>query len=356
MSADDTTTPQLPDTQKAWLAVKRGVPSNALRLEQQHPVPKNLPKGEILVAVQAAALNPVDYKILKLLPAPISWRPHVMASDFSGIVVDPNGTALSKGQEVFGIIPVELQRKTKQGALAEYLRVPAENVVPRPENINPTQAAGVSLVTLTAYQGLFDVGKLEPGQSLFVNGGSTAVGAAAIQLAKAIGCKVTATASGKNEEYVKSLGADVFIDYTKGPVYKALEDDPPSPKFHLILEAVGNIDLPLWLHSEKYLAPRTAVFMLPSVNQRLSSKVAKYIFETSLRPSWLGGVKRHWRLITLRLKHDQLEHIAKLISEGKLKPPIDSVYSFEDVVKAYERLMTKRARGKVVVKVDPNAT
>lgn len=76
-------------------------------------------------------------------------------------------------------------------------------------NITPTQAAGLAVVCLTAYNALFDVAKLEPGQSLFVSGGSTAVGIAAIQLAKAIGCKVTATASGKNEELVKSLGTDV---------------------------------------------------------------------------------------------------------------------------------------------------
>lgn len=101
------------------------------------------------------------------------------------------------------------QFKSRQGALAQYIVVRAEDVALRPANINPTQAAGIALVAQTAHQALFDIAKLEPGQSLFINGGSTAVGYSAIQLAKAIGCKVTVTASGKNEDFVKSLGADV---------------------------------------------------------------------------------------------------------------------------------------------------
>lgn len=104
---------------------------------------------------------------------------------------------------------LEQQTKTRQGSLAEYVTLPAEHLALRPANITPTQAAGVPLVTLTAYQALFEFAKLEPGQSLFVNGGSTSVGAAAIQLAKSIGCKVTTTTSSRNEEFVKSLGADV---------------------------------------------------------------------------------------------------------------------------------------------------
>ncbi len=166
---------------------------------------------------------------MRQLPNFLATRPHVAEHDIAGIVVDANGTYLNKGDEIFGCIlggtcvllsslalpnnavmrGVGHQRKTRQGALAQYVTIPAEHVVIRPPNITPTQAAGVALVALTAHQALFEIAKLESGQSLFVNGGSTAVGASAIQLAKAIGCKVTATASGKNEEFVKSLGADV---------------------------------------------------------------------------------------------------------------------------------------------------
>lgn len=98
--------------------------------------------------------------------------------------------------------------KTKQGSLAEYLRVPSSHVVPRPSSLSATQAAGLGLAGLTAYQALFAVAGLEAGQHLFINGGSTAVGMYATQLAKALGCTVTVTASGKKEELVRSLGVD----------------------------------------------------------------------------------------------------------------------------------------------------
>src|SRR5882762_646921 len=104
--------------------------------------------------------------------------------------------------------PTDLALKTRQGALCEYTVVPAGNVVSRPDNVTPIQAAGISLTCMTAYQSLFNIAKLEEGQTVFINGGSTAVGTYAIQMAKARGINVVATASGKNEEYVKKAGAD----------------------------------------------------------------------------------------------------------------------------------------------------
>jgi NADPH:quinone reductase-like Zn-dependent oxidoreductase len=101
-----------------------------------------------------------------------------------------------------------LSIKTKQGALAEYVYADKSVVVRRPDNISPIQAAGILLTASTAWTGLFTIAKLEEGQSVFINGGSTAVGMYAIQFAKEKGCKVVATASGKNEEFVRSLGVD----------------------------------------------------------------------------------------------------------------------------------------------------
>jgi NADPH:quinone reductase-like Zn-dependent oxidoreductase len=97
--------------------------------------------------------------------------------------------------------------KTSQGTLQQYLRVPADHITIRPSNVSAAEAS-ISLAALTAYQGLFDVGKLEAEQTVLINGGSSSVGAFAIQLAKAHGARVVATASGKNEDFVRSLGAD----------------------------------------------------------------------------------------------------------------------------------------------------
>ena len=98
--------------------------------------------------------------------------------------------------------------KTKQGSLAQYARVPETHVVPRTPSLKPTEAAGLGLAGLTAYEALVYIGQLEQGQSLFINGGSTAVGIVALQLAKAIGAKVTVTGSAKREAFMRELGAD----------------------------------------------------------------------------------------------------------------------------------------------------
>lgn len=101
--------------------------------------------------------------------------------------------------------------KTGQGALCQYTRIPGDHVVPKPTNLKYTEAAGFGTAGLTAYQALFSCAKLDPGQNVFINGGSTSVGLFAIQLAKALGCTVTATASTKKEELLKSLGVDKVV-------------------------------------------------------------------------------------------------------------------------------------------------
>ncbi|OBZ65238.1 Zinc-type alcohol dehydrogenase-like protein C16A3.02c [Grifola frondosa] len=328
---------QIPKTQKAWHVVRKGVPAHALHLDENTPVPSKLAKGEILIKVQAAALNPVGYKFMKLVPNFIAHRPYTAEHDFAGVVVDANGTDFKNGDEVYGIIPANMTFKTGQGCLSQYTRLPAANVVRRPDNITPTQAAGLSL-------------------SIFVNGGSTSVGAFAIQFAKAIGCKVAASASAKNEEFVRSLGADEFFDYTKGPLHEALIASAPSPKYHVFLEAVGLLDPVLYTQSEAYLAPNGIFISVgPQPKGFDVTGISKLLWNVFLQPRWLGGTKRTWKMVSIKPDQEDQKHIAQYVAEGKVKPVVDSVFSFEDTLKAYDRLMTGRATGKVVVKVDPTA-
>lgn len=214
----------LPPTQQAWRIVRRGTPAHALVLEDI-PIPNKIPAGEVLVKIQAAALNPVYvlllpsslssnhgpswFKLMKWLPN--SFIKRISESDLAGEVVDPNGSEFQIGDQVFGFIDVGHAFKTRQGSMTSYAFVPANNLVHRPSNISPVEAAGLTLAGLTAYQGIFDFSQLEPGQTIFINGGSTAVGAFAIQFAKVKGCRVVASASGKNEKFVRDLGADEVI-------------------------------------------------------------------------------------------------------------------------------------------------
>ncbi|OCH89445.1 NAD(P)-binding protein [Obba rivulosa] len=346
----------VPPTMRAWRVVRKGEPSKALQFDENVPVPSKLSPGDVLVKVQAAALNPVGYKLMKLLPNFIAKRPHIAEYDLAGVVVDGNGTKWKAGDAVYGMITSQQTMKTRQGALAEYTGLPASNLLARPSSVPPTQAAGLTLAGLTAYQCLFRVGGLEPGQSVFVNGGSTAVGAFAIQLAKAVGCTVAASASGKNEQFVKSLGADEFFDYTKEPLHKQLEARAPSPKYHLIVEAVGLIDLSIYTHSEAYLAPGGAfVSVGPQPNGFDVPAISKLLWDAFLKPTWLGGTKRAFKIIRVTLVEEDMQAFGKYVEEGKVKAPVDSVYEFRDVLKAYERMMTGRATGKIIVKVDPEA-
>ncbi|TFK55244.1 NAD(P)-binding protein [Heliocybe sulcata] len=354
--AEDRGVSDIPSTQKVWHVVKKGTPEKVLKQVLDAPVPSKFPKGEVLVKVQAAALNPVGFKVMQIAPTFVAKRPYVPESDFAGVVVDANGTSFKNGESVYGWIPVPTGLKTRLGALAQYTRAPADNLVPKPPQLSAVDVSGIALACMTAYQALFDIAHLEPEQSLLVNGGSSAVGAFAVQLAKAKGCKVTATASGKNEEFVRGLGTDEFVDYTKEPLEKQLTEKPPSPKFHVIFDAVGLLDPSLYTHSPAYLAP-DGIFVSTGpqpkgINAKEMKTTAKMLWEIFLRPGWLGGTKRKWRLVQVKHKKEDLEAIAQMISEGKVKPLVDSVYSFDDTLKAYEKLKSGRAKGKVVIKID----
>ena len=144
---------------------------------------------------------------MAMFPNFMARRPHVAEHDLAGVIVNANGTQFAAGDHVFGLIPFEVTQKSGQGALAQYAIVPSTFLVPQPTNITSVEAAGLAVVGLTAYQGLRDA-KLESGQTIFINGGSSGVGAFAIQIAKAKGYRVVASASSGNEALVRSLGAD----------------------------------------------------------------------------------------------------------------------------------------------------
>ncbi|KAJ7130309.1 NAD(P)-binding protein [Mycena epipterygia] len=335
-------------TYSAWFVTQKGHPSKVLQLKTGLPIPNQLKKGHVLVKIQAAALNPAGYKLMGAVPNLLAGRPHVAENDFTGIVVDPNGSEFTAGDKVFG-------SSLRIGTLTEYAVIPSESMVSVPPNISAVEAAGLGIVVATAYQGLVAKLKIESGQTVFINGGSSGVGLSAIQIAKSMGCKVVATASGRNKELLLSLGVDEFIDYTEAPLVEQLISKPPSPKFHAIYDAVGLTDPALYLNSASYLAPGGIYLTagtLPSTRTEITG-VLRQIVEGLLRPTWLGGVPRKYVPLFVNMGKKDLETVRDLVAEGAVKPIVDSVYSFDQdgVMKAYEKMMSKRAVGKVVVKV-----
>lgn len=141
-------------------------------------------------------------------PSFLAPRPYVPECDFSGEVLDENETEFVPGDSVYGCVPNAIRSSTRQGALSQYIRVPSSCVVKRPSNITPIEAAGITIAALTSYQAIHHIANVEPEQRVLINGGSSATGAFAIQIAKARGARVVATASGKNEQFIRNLGAD----------------------------------------------------------------------------------------------------------------------------------------------------
>ncbi|KAH7882516.1 NAD(P)-binding protein [Phlebopus sp. FC_14] len=370
--ASTSQTESIPTTQRAWIVVKQGKPHEALDFKSDFPVPKSKP-GHVLVRVRAAALNPVGWKLMSALPTLLSPRPHVAEHDLAGVVADANGSQFSNGDEVIGFIPVPLQFGTRQGALAQYVTLPSTHLIRKPSKLSWQEAAGLPLAGQTALQGLHLAGYTftrhpgspgydnYPNETVFINGGSTAVGIYAIQLSKALGLRVVASASGKNEAFVKSLGADEFIDYQKQPLPAFLLSNPPDPRFSMIFDAVGLTDTSLYSKCEAYLAPpigrRGGVYVSTGITpkgQGWGSVVRDIgrLVHVAGRPAFLGGVRRGWKLIQVENKEEDMKTLCDLVEKGLLKPHVDSTHDFSSALDAYEKLMTGRAVGKVVVLVD----
>ncbi|KAF8311264.1 GroES-like protein [Clavulina sp. PMI_390] len=355
----------LPSVQQAWRAHDRGTPRNAIKLDTI-PVPEP-GVGQALIKVEAAALNPVGYKILALIPSFMRKRPHVVEFDFSGTVVDPNGTSFQVGDKVWGTC--ELMKG--DGAISQYVVATEENAALVPAHLSTEQAAGLGIVWLTAQQALFEYAGVQPGQSVMVLGGSSSLGGTVIQMLKQIDCKVYASCSGKNVEFVRSLGADVVYDYTTSPIHQQVAENPPSPKFHAIIDCVGGYDF--FAHSEAYLAPK-GLYVAPGTAisgwHNALGDVWAAIY--ALRPTWLGGTNRTFKSLICGLGKQRFAAVVDIVNKGwdlwifgsstaasslpvrglgSLVPVIDSVFEFTDLYSAYDKLLTGRAKGKIVVRV-----
>src|SRR5882672_3638478 len=204
---------------------------DVLKLEEiERPTPGD---DEVLIKVRAASVNPVDrlyrgrpylVRIKIGLSKPKDTR---LGRDVSGVVeaVGTNVTQFKPGDEVFG---------TCSGALAEYACASESAFVMKPDNVTFAQAASVPIAGLTALQGLRDKGRIQPGQTVLINGAAGGVGTFAVQIAKSFGAEVTAVCSMRNVDLVRSMGADHVIDYTRDDFTRSAQ------RYDLIFDCVGN--------------------------------------------------------------------------------------------------------------------
>lgn len=282
---------------------------------------------QVLIKVSAAGVNPVDFHVRNgmLKDSGTHTLPLVLGWDAAGTVaqIGEDVENVKVGDEIFVFSPINLQ-----GTYAEYLAVDANLVVVKPKTLNMAQSAGVPLAAVTAWQGLIQDGQLKKGQTVLVLGGSGGVGGFAIQIAKSLGAHVITTASAKNEAYVKSLGADEFINY------KETEFD----------DVVKNVDLVLvTTHGDNVVERALNITKKGGYVVSTLDDIDENIVEKSA-----VNFSRMW----VQPNGNDLTSIRDLIEKGDISVKIDSIFSLENTNQAILKSESQLAVGKIIVSID----
>jgi len=331
---------------KAMIIEKYGKNVPLLMMERPMPV---IGEHDVLVEIYAASLNPIDFKVkegkVKLL---LNYKmPLILGNDFSGVVVKVGSrvNAFNPGDEVYG-----RPRKDRIGTLAEYIAVHEEDISLKPRNLNFEEAASIPLVGLTTYQAFSDILNLQKGQKILIHAGSGGVGTFAIQLAKLMGAYVATTASDKGYDLVKSLGADLIINYKKENFEEMLTD------YDAVYDTLGGQVLE---KSFQVLKPNGKIVSISGMPNARFGKEAKLGW---LKTAILSVVSRKltalekkyrssYHFLFMKPSGEQLKAIKDFIEEGRIKPVIDKIFKFEDAGLALRYLESGSAKGKVVVKI-----
>ncbi|KYK43124.1 NADPH:quinone oxidoreductase [Bradyrhizobium liaoningense] len=306
---------------------------------------------DVLVRIHATAVNVLDSKIrggeFKLI---LPYRPpFILGHDVAGTVVrvGRNVRRFKAGDEVYA-----RPRDHRIGTFAEFIAMNEADVAPKPANISMEEAASVPLVGLTAWQALIEVGKLRPGQNVFIQAGSGGVGTFAIQLAKHLGAVVATTTSAKNAGLVKSLGADLVIDYKTQDFEKILsgydlvlhsQDAKTLDKSLRVLKPGGLLISISGPPDPEFAREQGMNILMKLVLRLLSHGVRKKARKLGVRFSFLF----------MRAQGQQLREVTSLIESGVIRPVVDKVFPFEKTGDALAYVETGRANGKVVIAVRP---
>jgi NADPH:quinone reductase-like Zn-dependent oxidoreductase len=320
---------------------------DGMRLTEM-PIPE-LREVDVLVQIHAAGVNPLDSKIrngeFKLI---LPYRlPLILGNDFAGVVVRAGARArrFKPGDEVYA-----RPDSDRIGAFAQFISIKEDSLANKPKSLTMEEAASIPLVGLTAWQALIERAKLKKGQKVLIHAGSGGVGTFAIQLAKHVGAIVATTTSTANVEWVKRLGADIVIDYSKDDFATILRD------FDVVLNTLGRATLE---KSFRVLKPGGKLISLsgppdPAFAETIGSpwflKLAIRLLSYRIRKK----AKRHhvsYSFLYMKASGDQLREIGSLVDSGVIRPVVDRVFPFESTREAMAYVESGRAKGKVVVKV-----
>jgi NADPH:quinone reductase-like Zn-dependent oxidoreductase len=308
-------------------------------------------ENDVLVQVHSAGVNLLDTLIKNgefkiFLPY---QTPFVNGHDMAGIITKV-GSKVSKfkvGDEVYAR-PADF----KIGTFAEYISVNESDLALKPKNISMEEASSIPLVGLTSWQALVEIANIKKGQKVFIQAGSGGVGTFAIQLAKHLGAFVATTTSEKNRELVKSLGADLIIDYktedfeTKLKNYDLVlhsnRDSKILEKSLRILKSGGQLVSLVGPPTPEFASALGLSWPLKLVINLLSYSARKKAKKRNVS----------FKFLFMRADGKQLNEITKLIEQGVIKPVIDKVFPFAQTNEALSYVETGRSKGKVVIKVN----
>lgn len=294
--------------------------TDQLKLEQ---IPQPEPQeGEVLVRVYAAGVNPVDWKIRSGLMKAFrpSTFPYVPGADLAGVVekVGPGVTVFQPGQEVFG--------RSSNGSYAQYSIAPSNALALKPKTLSFEEAATIPVGATTAWQGIFDHGKLQAGQRVLVLGGAGGVGIFAVQFARWKGAHVISTASTGNVDFVRSLGAEKVVDYTKTRVADEIHD------VDLVFDTVGGEAL-----ASVWPTLKRGGTLVSIAGQPDEAKAR----ELGVRATRFSS----------QVNSELLSTFAQLITEGQVKAVVGAAFPLSEAGKAQVLSQGGHGRGRIILNI-----
>jgi NADPH:quinone reductase-like Zn-dependent oxidoreductase len=281
--------------------------------------------GEVLIRVHAASVNPVDWKVRQgYLQQMMKYKmPMIPGWDVSGVVeaVGAGVTRLKPGDEVYGRPDL-----SRDGTYAEFVAVKESEVALKPKSIDHATAAAIPLAALTAWQALYDAAKLSAGQKLLIHGAAGGVGCFAVQLAKMRGAHIIVTASKKNHDFLRSLGADECIDYNTTKFEDVVHDAD------VVLDTITGETM-----ERSWQVLKKGGILVSILEPPKPEKAAAH------------GCRCHHTFV--QANAEELSELAKLVDTGKLKVIIEKIYPLSEARAAQESNASGHTRGKIVLRV-----
>ncbi|MEU2549045.1 NADP-dependent oxidoreductase [Streptomyces roseolus] len=330
---------------KAFLIDKYGGPARMRAAEVPEP---QVGAEDVLVEIRAAGVNPLDVKLRDgAFKAFLPYRlPLVLGNDLAGEVVrvGPAVTRFAVGDEVYG-----RPDKGRIGTFAERLAVHQGDLALKPAALTMPEAASLPLVALTSWQALVERARVRPGRKVLVHAGAGGLGSVAVQLAKARGAHVAATASAATAELVEELGADEVVDYRTQDFEEVLDG------YDVVLDSLGGENL---ARSLRVLRPGGIAISVagppdPAFARELGVGPVLRLAMGALSFRARRSARRQgvtYSFLFMKASGDQLREVTRLVDAGKIRPVVDTVFPFDDTLRAMEHVEKGRAKaGKVVV-------